>query len=215
MTEKYGKMTMKKQKQNLMQLIVWLLVILFAGCGPDFDNPIDPHNDPDGIALVQVGWQDYETGRLDEAFVKFRQAFARNAENADARVGIGWSLFQKQDVQAAINEFQQALAMDGNAVDAHVGLAGAFLATEEYSSAIEHAQAVLSQQPDYMFAHDPLITSRNLHLVLAQGYFYLDDFARAQDEINIVDASIEINPENAESDLLRALEELTQSVDGR
>ena len=208
------KMTIKGRNRNLVQLTIWLLVVLFAGCGPDFDNPLDSHNDPDGIALVEVGWQDYETGRLDEAFVKFRQAFARNAENAGAKVGIGWSLFQKQDVQAAIDEFQQALEMDGDAVDAQVGLAGAFLATEEYADAIEQAQAVLRQQPNYVFAHDPLITSRNLHLVLAQGYFYLDDFARAQDEINIVDASIEIDPENTESDLLRALEELTQSVGG-
>ena len=202
-----------------MLQVAWMFaivaIIVFISCGPDFDNPLDPKNNPEGSALTAAGWANYESGKLDKAVTQFRQAITQNSQDLEARVGLGWSLFQNQDVQGAINEFQLALVVDPNAVDAHAGLAGAYLATEGYKSAIDHAQSALRLQPKYTFAHDPLITSKNLHLVLAESYYYLGDFTRAQEEIGIVDPSIEIDQNNIESDLLMALEELTQSIDGR
>ena len=200
---------------QVIVLLAFISATALVGCGPDFDNPLDPKNNPGGSVLIDKGWTSYERGDIDEAITKFRQAINLAPQNVDARVGLGWSLFLDQDAQGAINEFQSALNMDANAVDAHVGLAGAFLSIEAYQSAIDHAQAALQRRPNYTFVHNPLITSENLHLVPAEGYYYLGDYTKAMEEIATVDASVEIDPDNVESDLLRALEELTQSIDGR
>lgn len=202
-----------------LQQIIWLLVLasitILAACGPDFDNPLDPKNAPDNSGLIEAGWLDYESGNIDEAVTKFRQVTTKDPQQAEARIGLGWGLFRQQDAQGAINEFQTALVIDPDAVDAHVGIAGAFLTTEKYQSAIDHAQAALRLKPNYTFAHDALITSENLHLVLAEGYYYLGDYTKATEEVTIVDASVEVDQGNIASDLLRVLEELTQRINGR
>jgi tetratricopeptide (TPR) repeat protein len=201
---------MSKSFRRITIVLALAVVCLIAACGPDFNNPLDPENSPDVRILVRDGWTSYEAGNVDAAIAKFRQATTQDAQNVEAYTGLGWSLFQNQDVQGAIDAFQRALAIDANAVDAHVGVAGAFLAAERYQSAVEHAQTALRLKPDYIFAHNPLITSKNLHLLLAQGYYYLGDFTQAIEEVNIIDPTIEVDSNNAASDLLRILEELTQ-----
>ena len=185
---------------------------LAVGCGPDFNNPLDPENSPDTATLIREGWRLYEAKNFTGAETKFRQAVTRDALSAEAHTGLGWSLFQEQDAQGAVAAFQQALLVDPNAVDAHVGIAGAFLATQRHASVVQHAQTALRLQPAYTFAHDPLITHKNLHLLLAQAYFQLGDFTSAVEEVNIIDPTIEIDPENMVSELLQVLEELAQQL---
>lgn len=51
------------QYPELLQQIIWLLVLasitILAGCGPDFDNPLDPKNAPDNSGLIEAGWLEH------------------------------------------------------------------------------------------------------------------------------------------------------------
>ena len=81
--------------------------------------------------------------------------------------------------------------------------------------AVKHSREALRLRPNYIFTHDPVITSKNLHLVLAEGYYYLGDFIKATEEAIIVDSTVEIDPDNADLELLNVLEALTQRIDGK
>lgn len=182
------------------------LVLLLISCSPDFDDTVDVNE------LVSSGWEKYEAGEFDEALNLFNQAILADNQSSDAQIGIGWSFFGKQKAQSAINEFEKALVLKSDATDAYVGLSGAYLAVENYKSAIENAQAALDQQPDYTFAHNPLITSRNLHLVIAKSYYFLGNLEQSLDSIRTIDESIEVEKNNLESELPKILEKLTQNL---
>ena len=79
-------------------------------------------------------------------------------------------------------------------------------------SAIENAQAALDLQPDYTFVHNPLITSRNLHLVIAKSYYFLGNLEQSLDSIRTIDESMEVEKSNLESELPKILEKLTQNL---
>ena len=187
-------------------LSIWALLLLLAGCGPDFDDAVNVDE------LVSSGWMKYEAGEFDEALNLFNQAILADNQNSDAQIGIGWSFFAKQKAQSAINEFEKALILKSDATDAYVGLSGAYLAVENYKSAIENAQTALNQQPDYAFEHNPLITNKNLHLVIAKSYYFLGNLERSLASIRIIDESVEIEKSNLESELPKVLEELTQNL---
>jgi tetratricopeptide (TPR) repeat protein len=187
-------------------LSVFALLLFLIGCGPDFDDVIDVNQ------LVSSGWAKYEAGEFDEALNLFNQAILADNQNSEAQIGIGWSFFGKQKAQSAINEFEKALILKSDATDAYVGLSGAYLAVENYKSAIENAQEALNQQPDYIFEHNPLITKRNLHLVIAKGYYFLGSLEKSLDSIHTIDESIEIEKSDLESELPKVLEKLTRSL---
>ena len=192
--------------QIVRLLFIAASLLLLIGCGADFDDTVDVNE------LVSSGWSKYEAGEFDEALNLFNQAILADNQNADAQIGIGWSFFGKQKAQSAINEFEKALVLKSDATDAYVGLSGAYLAVENYKSAIENAQAALNQQPDYTFEHNPLITSRNLHLVIAKSYYFLGNLEKSLDSIRTIDESIEIEKSNLESELPKVLEKLTQHL---
>ena len=182
------------------------LVLLLISCGTDFDDTVDVNE------LVSSGWEKYEAGEFDEALNLFNQAILADNQSSDAQIGIGWSFFGKQKAQSAINEFEKALVLKSDATDAYVGLSGAYLAVENYKSAIENAQAALDLQPDYTFVHNPLITSRNLHLVIAKSYYFLGNLEQSLDSIRTIDESMEVEKSNLESELPKILEKLTQNL---
>jgi len=194
----------KMQIARLFSIVA--LVLLLISCGTDFDDTVDVNE------LVSSGWEKYAAGEFDEALNLFNQAILADNQSSDAQIGIGWSFFGKQKAQSAINEFEKALVLKSDATDAYVGLSGAYLAVENYKSAIENAQAALDQQPDYTFAHNPLITSRNLHLVIAKSYYFLGNLEQSLDSIRTIDESIEVEKNNLESELPKILEKLTQNL---
>jgi len=191
-------------------------LILLAGCGKDFNNPLDPENssyEPPYIKYTKQGWAEYKNKNFDSAIEYFRKATDNNKNYADAHVGLGWSYFMKHSILSSIIEFQQALAIDPKQADAHVGLAGAYLTKDEYESAIEHAQEALNTEPEYTFSQNPAISKQNVQMVLAVSYYYLGDYENALEQLkSLKEVELDEESESFPTDLLREIESVREHL---
>ncbi len=116
----------------------------------------DPNN---AMALVNLGVQLTNEGRLDEAVRNYREALRRDADwsatpadhvtmRAKAHYNLGRVLAQQNHGPEAIAEYRAALAQDPNYAYAHTNLALLLEGTGARDEAIAHLQAALRIQPN-------------------------------------------------------------------
>ncbi len=176
-----------------------LISVLFAvafsmsGCGND---PIPPT--PEELTLE--GWEAYMDGDYEGAKERFEEAVTTTTGFVPAYVGLGWTHGKMANLQASIENFQNALLGEPGNVDALAGIAFAYLAGDDYEQAIANVDRALAIDPNYSFEHDN-VTSQDLHMVLAESYYYKGDFDNAQRELGIECSS----EENCAAELLEEL----------
>lgn len=179
-----------------------LISVLFAvafsmsGCGGDEEIRKTPEE------LTLEGWEAYMDGDYEGAKERFEEAV-----NIDptigfvpAYVGLGWTHGKMANLQASIENFQNALLGEPGNVDALAGIAFAYLANDNYEQAIANVNRALAIDPNYSFEHDN-VTWQDLHMVLAESYYYMGDFENAQTELGIECSS----EENCAAELLEEL----------
>jgi tetratricopeptide (TPR) repeat protein len=179
-------------------IILSALIMAFgiSGCGED---------EPEGPTVEEIaneGWALYEGRDYTGALAKFDEAISEDPNYVDAYVGMGWSHGKLTQLADCISSFQTALAKDAQNEDALAGIALAYLADDKYDQAIASANQVLASNPNYSFAHGN-VTSRNLHIVLAESYYYKGDFEDAQSEVDILNPGNGLDP--ADEDYLAGL----------
>ncbi len=191
-------------------------IALVSGCDDSSENI--PNNEQgtgwQGIEeLMDAGWNAYNAGNFEDAQEQFRDANERNASYLPAYNGLGWCAVRLNDfVDAEIQfSFITTLAdpdsLPDLLADAYAGLS--LSATIErlfmeisgegdetlYQSlmqeSIDMANLVFSLVgEDYTpVDHDPDFNSASLHLMNAQNYFYLQEFANCEAQLSIVDTS--------------------------
>lgn len=181
---------------NSMILSALIMAFGISGCGEE---------EPEGPAAEEItneGWTLYAAGDYTGALAKFDDAISEDSNYVDAYVGMGWSYGKLTQLADCISNFQTALAKDAQNADALAGIALAHLANDEYDQAITNANQVLAINPNYSFAHGN-VTSRNLHIVLAECYYYKGDFEKAQSEVDMLNPGNGLNP--ADEDYLAGL----------
>jgi Flp pilus assembly protein TadD len=109
-----------------------------ADVSDDLGSVSAPHTDPVGTAgqtlqlsaptpggtdsLVSIGVALGQTGDINGAVERFRQAIALDPTNAGVRVDIGIALVQMGDLNGAAGQFSQAISLDPASASAHNGL---------------------------------------------------------------------------------------------
>ncbi len=182
----------------LNSIILSALIVAFgiSGCGEE-----EPEG-PTAEEITNEGWVLYVAGDYTGALGKFDEAVTEDSNYVDAYVGMGWSYGKMTELADCISNFQTALAKDAQNQDALAGIALAYLADDKYDQAIANANQVLAINPNYSFAHGN-VTSRNLHILLAQSYYYNGDFVNAQSQVDILNPGNGLNP--ADEDYLAGL----------
>ncbi len=187
-------------------LLSALLIMTFSmsGCGEE--------EQPTASEIGAEGWELYEARDYSGSLEKFNEAVSTDPDYADAYVGLGWAYGKMAQLTECVSSFRTALSKDAQNVDALAGIALAYLADDEYDQAIAKASQLLAISPDYSFEHGS-VTSRNLHLVLAESYYYTGDLAKAQSEVDILNPGNELDS-SSEDYAARLLEELERTSGG-
>jgi tetratricopeptide (TPR) repeat protein len=179
---------MLRQNWIIGAMLMGLLVISAAGCG---GGTGEGGTFGSAETLTFEGWDDYRKGSDNEkAQDLFNNALNLDPTHSEALNGLGWLDFrgaaqadgqeQTQLLEAAKTNFQKATASDPDNVDAWVGLAGVELAKGNWPQAASSALAALNLDSRYFSAHDN-IDYRDVHLILAESYFFLGWFKHTQE----------------------------------
>ena len=131
-------------------------------------------------------WDGYRGGSLAESETLFEDALGVDSQNSEAHNGLGWVNFQKAGqegnteqreslLQKSRDSFQKATAANPENTDAWVGLSGLELHLGNWEDARDAANRALSLNPRYFSSHDN-IDFRDVHLILAEAYFFLGAF---------------------------------------
>jgi len=139
--------------------------------------------------LTFEGWSNYRVGSYATSESLFSDALRVDSQFSDAYNGLGWLKFQQAGQEAnrerreallaaARTNFQKATAADPENVDAWVGLSGLELHLKNWAGARDAANRALSLSPRFFSSHDN-IDYRDVHLILAEAYFFLGAFVHA------------------------------------
>lgn len=137
------------------------------------------------------GWTDYRSGNYAVSEELFLDALGLDPQFSEALNGLGWIKFQQAGQEenresrsallaASRTNFQKATAAAPENVDAWVGLSGLELHLGNWTDARDAANRALSIDPNFFSTHDN-IDFKDVHLILAQAYFYLGAFVHTDD----------------------------------
>lgn len=179
---------MKSTKSFHITLLVLFLISILAGCEDTIVNVSNPSEE--AITLTAQGWIAFEQKDYPRALSLFHTATGKNPLYADAYNGLGWTYARVDSLQKSIQYFDIALGIYFNFIDAYAGRSFVSLALGKYQDAITAVGKVQDLGiPFYVFRHDPNISINDLLLVKAQSYFLLRNYTAAQELIDRLDPS--------------------------
>ena len=177
---------------SLRVLIAIAATLSLSACSKD-SSPTGPGltlSDKDYLAL---GWHQLEAQHYDSASTSFTSAYTAatiDAIRSEALEGHGWSSMYKRDLAKAKSDFITVIGTTGVASailnDARVGAAFTLYALNSFPDAAVYADAALTVNPSYLFAHDPMVTTQRLRLLLAQSYYAAGQFTSAASQLDIL-----------------------------
>ncbi len=146
--------------------------------------------------LVQAAWNAYEKGQYSQAIQYFNQVIAEHPFWADAYNGLGWCYASGaiDSLDAAEKNFSDAIYHDPKLAEAYAGRGFVYLSQKRYNSAVADFQKCLELQPDFTFSHNSAVDSQDVHLGLAEAYFYRQELDKAQQELDYLEPDNGLSP---------------------
>jgi len=120
--------------------------------------------------IYLVARMDHESGRMEDAINRYREAAALRPDYIAVPVNLGNLFLGLNRLDEAKESFSAALNIDRNNPAAHYGLGEIALSTRNYAEAIRHFQATLAQVP----------SANRVHYSLAMAYRGLGDLEKAK-----------------------------------
>lgn len=183
---------------------------LIVGCGGGGGGG----GGPDAAALTAEGWTHYERGEYTQAIGRFDAAVSADPTYADAYNGLGWSYGKLDSLARALANFALAISNGATSAEPYAGEAPVYrdLDPPQFQNAITAATAALARDASFAFAHHQSFDWQDLHVIMAQCYFELQDYTHALVEVTILDPTNTLDPDSDGfvSDLAGAIEDLQQ-----
>ena len=105
------------------------------------------------VTESNVGTELQVQGRLDEAIALYRDALARNPDNAVAYSNLGTALAATGELEEAIVQHRRALELAPEDADGHFNLANALVTQGEIVDAVGHLREAVRIDPGFAEAH--------------------------------------------------------------
>ena len=176
---------MKMIRHSIIYHILIGITFLYIGCSKSGTNPnaeSDPYN-----ALAE-GWASFESGNFSEAIDHFIFAQQQNTNSAEANSGLGWSYFKTDSILKSQSAFENGILKDNSVVDIHAGLAIIYNFLNLYNVSNEKVTIVLNAEADWSFAHATDINYLDLHLISAENYFNLRNYANSLEQVRYINS---------------------------
>ncbi len=140
----------------------------------------------DAQLLLARAWKKFEQGQYHEAILDFELVLAENNNYSDAYVGLGWSYSMLDSLEQAKEQFDNALSLNNRLLDAYVGRGMVLLTKGRYNASVSDLSFVLTNNPTYSFSHYTDIDYKDIHIALAEAYFYQSKYDKAQEHVNFL-----------------------------
>ena len=151
-----------------------------------------------GGSRLDEAWSLYHNEEYVAAAELFQDLVDEDLSVAEALCGIGWSRLHLRHPDESRNAFQSSLFADQTYLDSRVGEAFALrdATTPDDGRLLEQARTSLRTDPDYVFTHETSINAQDLRVLLAQVFYYHQEFDSCYARCLEVDPQISIAPED-------------------
>ena len=164
-----------------------VVALAFAlGCGGGDTGPAESAS-----SRTAEGWTLFGDGDYEDAVAKFERAIELDNSYAEAYSGLGWCYANMNMLEEALDNFGRAI--DGNPhetvlADAYAGSSPVYRDADtrpaHFDSAAAYADSALSIDRFYKFDYDTTFNWQDLHLIMAQSYFQLQEYGLAKARVD-------------------------------
>jgi tetratricopeptide (TPR) repeat protein len=172
-----------------------LALVLAPGCGGGDSGPGETAS-----SRTAEGWTLFESGDYEGAIEKFDRAVILDLTYADAYNGRGWSYARLDSLSRSLNDFGRAITRGGQGAplaDFYAGSSPVYRDIDtrpsHFDSAVVFASDALALDRRYIFSHDNDFDWHDLHLIMAQAYFALNDYTSANSRVDSLGGDVQ-NP---------------------
>jgi tetratricopeptide (TPR) repeat protein len=172
-----------------------LSAVLASGCAQVVQLPPDVPS-CDAPCSTARGWDAYARGNWGQT-AYFQQAITIDSLYAEAWMGLGYLHIEQGAIEQASFEFLTAADLDTSLVAAFAGSAFCFAALrDDYSAENMALTAIDKGGPDFVFNHNPSITTASLRYLLATIYFRNQNYELARAELDLLFPNNDLNPDS-------------------
>ena len=151
----------------------------------------------DAQLLSSRAWSKFEKGQYLQAIHDFELALTVDSNHSDAYTGLGWSYSFLDSLNKAKEKFDNAISISNVLLDAYVGRGMVFLSKKKYYSCVTDLNFVLEHNSNYMFNHYTNIDYKDIHVALAEAFFYQSKFNDAQQHVDFLLPDNGLDPDNS------------------
>lgn len=178
----------RARKRGLWPVLLLALAIVLACGGGGEPGPTESAS-----SRTAEGWGLFESGDYEGAIEKFARAITLDDSYADAYNGLGWSYAALDSLSMALDSFGRGITETGHGIvltDCYAGSSPVYRDLDSrpshFDSAVVYASNALSLDRVYVFEHDQSYDWHDLHLIMAQSYFALNDYVAANARVDSI-----------------------------
>ena len=189
----------------LLKLALGSVAIVLVACGGG--SPSGPTFGD----LITEGWAAFQSGDYQSASDKFSEAITLKNEDAAAFTGLGWSLFRLGNLLRANAEFTGGSNALSPTADLFAGWAFVKNAQKDYTRSNQKADDALALNSNWVFTYDSSLSAADLHVLKAENYFLLGEFADSLAEVQILNPnfSADVSTNAGQAALAQEIENLS------
>lgn len=160
--------------------------------------------------LITEGWAAFQSGDYQSASDKFSEAITLNDEDAAGFTGLGWSLFRLENLSQANTKFTGGSNALSPPADLFAGWAFVKNAQKDYTRSNQRADDALALNSNWVFTYDSSLGAADLHVLKAENYFLLGEFADSLAEVQILNPnfSADVSTNAGQAALAQEIENL-------
>ncbi len=173
---------------------LWLWSAL-SGCGTSGGGT------DEGASALNDAWNLYHNRSWAEARSGFLDLVAADRHVGEAYCGLGWCRLHLLQPDQALGDFQNSLWAEPGRQDSRAGEAFAQRDAQnpDYDRLLLRARNCLQEDPDYSFEHESGIDWADLHILMAQTFFYRQEFDSTLGHCQVVDPDMSLSRQDTTS----------------
>ncbi|MBL7995770.1 hypothetical protein JNM05_10405 [bacterium] len=193
--------------KNINLIVLSASLIFFFSCGGT-DEADTVYQD-----LMNQGWVFFDNAQYDSALSRFTAARDYNIEPSEAYTARGWCYMKLDNLSAAASEFTLGSSALDPAAELYAGWAFTLNAQKSYASSNTQASQALLAAPNWIFPHALNLNADHLHLLKAENYFALGDYANSLVEVNTLTSfNVDVSTSGGQAALAAKIEQLKTTL---